>query len=274
MVNQKTRSESVRKYRLNANLRIEYLSIPGVFIIFIILWLAVAKFYDMPIIVPYPHAVLGALIQGFRQGSLVVNAWFTFLEAIFGFLIAAFAGILFGSLISQIKILEKTFYPYLVALQTLPKIALAPLFIIWFGFGLTSKVIICAMIAFFPILVNTIAGLKATEQQQVDLFRAYCASRWQIFKWLKFPNALPYIFAGLNIAVVLSIIGAIVGEFVGGQVGLGKLILEYQFELEVAGVFAVIVVLGAMGIILHFAMGVLQRKVVFWSKPNLVEKRL
>jgi NitT/TauT family transport system permease protein len=91
---------------------------------------------------------------------------------------------------------------------------------------------------------------------------------------LKFPNALPYIFAGLNIAVVLSIIGAIVGEFVGAQVGLGRLILEYQFELEVAGVFAVIVVLGAMGIILHFAMIVLQRRIVFWSKPNLVEKRL
>jgi NitT/TauT family transport system permease protein len=91
---------------------------------------------------------------------------------------------------------------------------------------------------------------------------------------LKFPNALPYIFAGLNIGVVLSVIGAIVGEFVGGQVGLGKLILEYQFELEVAGVFAVIVVLGAMGIILHFAMRALQRRIVFWSQPNVVEKRL
>jgi NitT/TauT family transport system permease protein len=204
----------------------------------------------------------------------VVNAWYTFVEAIFGFSIAAFAGILFGSVISQIPILEKTFYPYLVALQTLPKIAMAPLFIIWFGFGLTSKVVICAMIAFFPILVNTIAGLKATEQQQVDLFRAHCANRWQIFKWLKFPNALPYIFAGLNIGVVLSVIGAIVGEFVGAQVGLGKLILEYQFELDMAGVFAVLVVLGAMGIALHLLMRVLQRRIVFWSKPDVVEKGL
>jgi NitT/TauT family transport system permease protein len=274
MINHKIQSESVKRFNLNANLRVEYISIPGVFVLFIFLWLAVAKFYNLQIIIPYPQAVLDALIQGFRQGSLIVNAWYTFLEAISGFVIAAFAGILFGSAISQIKILEKTLYPYLVALQTLPKIALAPLFIIWFGFGLTSKVVICAMIAFFPILVNTIAGLKATEQQQVDLFRAYCANRWQIFKWLKFPNALPYIFAGLNIAVVLSVIGAIVGEFVGAQVGLGKLILEYQFELEVAGVFAVLVVLGAMGIALHLLMRVLQRRIVFWSKPDVVEKRL
>jgi NitT/TauT family transport system permease protein len=270
----KTQSENVQRFSLKANLRIQYLSIPGVFVLFIFLWVAVAKLYDLPIIVPYPHAVFDALIRGFRQGSLLINAWFTFLEAIFGFSIAAFAGIFFGSVISQIPILEKTFYPYLVALQTLPKIAMAPLFIIWLGFGLTSKVVICAMIAFFPILVNTIAGLKATEQQQVDLFLAYCANRWQIFKWLKFPNALPYIFAGLNIGVVLSVIGAIVGEFVGAQVGLGKLILEYQFELEVAGVFAVLVVLGIMGIALHLIMGVLQRRIVFWSKPDMVEKRL
>jgi len=268
----KRQSKNLKRLSLNAKLRLEYLSIPGVFFLFILLWIVVAKFYNLPVIFPYPHAVLDALIKGFQNGSLLVNAWYTFLEAIFGFSIAAFAGIFFASVISQIPILEKTLYPYLVALQTLPKIAMAPLFIIWFGFGLTSKVVISAMIAFFPILVNTIAGLKATEQQQIDLFRAYCANRWQIFKWLKFPNALPYIFAGLNIGIVLSIIGAIVGEFVGAQVGLGKLILEYQFELEVAGVFAVLVVLGVMGIALHLLMRGLQRKLVFWSKSDLVEK--
>ena len=104
--------------------------------------------------------------------------------------------------------------------------------------------------------------------------RSLHATRWQTFTMLEVPAALPVLLGGLKIGVTLSVIGAVVGEFVGGQVGLGKLILEYQFELEVAGVFAVIVVLGAMGIILHFAMGVLQRRIVFWSKPNLVEKRL
>ena len=108
MINHKTQSERVQRFNLNANLRVEYFSIPVVFVLFIFLWHAIAKFYNQPIIIPHPHAVLEALIRGFRQGSLVVNAWFTFLEAIFGFSIAAFAGILFGSLISQINILEKT----------------------------------------------------------------------------------------------------------------------------------------------------------------------
>jgi NitT/TauT family transport system permease protein len=256
----------------HVSLRAEYLSIPLVFVLFVLFWIMVARVYGLPIIVPYPDAVLTALIQGLRQGALLENAWFTFFEAISGFFIAAFAGILFGSVISQIPILEKTFYPYLVALQTLPKVAIAPLFIIWFGFGLTSKVVICAMIAFFPILVNTIAGLKACEQQELELFKAYCANRWQVFKWLKFPNALPFIFAGLNIGVVLSVIGAIVGEFVGAQVGLGKLILEYQFEMEVAGVFAVLVVLGAMGVVFHLVMSALQKRIVFWAKPHLMER--
>jgi NitT/TauT family transport system permease protein len=206
-----------------------------------------------------------ALIEGFRQGALVENARVTLFEALCGFLIAALAGIGVGAMLSEVRLLEKTFYPYIAALQTVPKIALAPLFVIWFGFGPTSKILICAMISFFPILVNTMVGLKAADPQQVDLFRAHCGTRWQIFKWLKFPNALPFVFAGLNIGIVLSVIGAIVGEFVGARAGLGKLILEYQFNLEVAGVFAVLVVLGVMGMGLSFLMQLLQRKLVFWS---------
>jgi NitT/TauT family transport system permease protein len=272
MITERAQPEAARRFGRRVRLRVEHISIPMVFVLFILFWIAAASYYDLAIILPYPDAVWDALVLGFRQGALVENTWFTFLEAISGFLIAAFAGILVGSMVSQIAFLEKTFYPYLVALQTLPKVAVAPLFIIWFGFGLSSKIVICAMIAFFPILVNTITGLKATDQQKIDLFRAYCANRWQIFKWLKFPNALPFIFAGLNIGVVLSVIGAIVGEFVGAQVGLGKLILEYQFDLEVAGVFAVLVVLGTMGVALHLIMQVLQRKIVFWAKPEVIEK--
>jgi len=247
------------------NVKIEYISIPAVFVLFVLLWIWVASVYDLDIIVPYPNAVVDALIRGFQQGALVTNTWVTLLEALCGFSIAAVAGVGLGSILSEIKVLGKTFYPYIVALQTLPKVALAPLFIIWFGFGLTSKILICALISFFPILVNTMAGLKAVDEQQMDLFRVHCATRWQIFKWLKFPNALPFIFAGLNIGVVLSIIGAIVGEFVGAQAGLGKLILEYQFNLDVAGVFAVLVVLGLLGMTLSFLMRRLQRKIVFWK---------
>ena len=242
MTRVKPAAQAAPKIRRSSHIKVEHVSIPVVFVLFILLWIWVARFYDLAIIVPYPDAVVASLIQGIRQGAIVENTWVTMFEALCGFAIAAFAGIVLGSVFSEVAILEKTFYPYIVALQTVPKVALAPLFIIWFGFGLTSKILICALIAFFPILVNTMAGLKTVDEQQIDLFRAHCASRWQIFKWLKFPNALPFVFAGLNIGIVLSIIGAIVGEFVGAQAGLGKLILEYQFNLEVSGVFAVLIV--------------------------------
>lgn len=254
--------------RRRVRLKPHYLSIPAVFVGFVLAWEWMARAYDVGIIVPHPESVAVALIEGLRQGVLVENTWVTLFEALGGFCIAAVAGIGVGAVLSEVRVLEKTFYPYIAALQTMPKIALAPLFVIWFGFGPVSKILICAMISFFPILVNTIAGLKAADPQQVDLFRAHCATRWQVFKWLKFPNSLPFVFAGLHIGVVLSVIGAIVGEFVGAQAGLGKLILEYQFSLEVAGVFAVLVVLGVMGMTLSFAMRLVQRKVVFWSVPD------
>jgi NitT/TauT family transport system permease protein len=249
-------------------LPLHYLTIPVVFVGLVLAWEAVARAYDLSVLVPYPGAVLAALIDGLRQGALLANAWVTLLEALCGFAIAVALGIAGGALLAESPLLDRTLYPYIAALQTVPKVALAPLFVIWFGFGLGSKIVICALIAFFPILVNTMIGLKAADPQQIDLLRAHCATRWQVFRWLKFPNALPFVFAGLNIGIVLAVIGAIVGEFVGAKAGLGKLILEYQFNLDVASVFAALVVLGAMGMLLGFLMRALQRRVVFWSAPD------
>jgi NitT/TauT family transport system permease protein len=267
----KMKTATTAPARIQSRLRLKphFLSIPAVLIGLVLAWEWLAQVYDLAILVPYPKAVAIALIDGLRQGALLKNAWTTLFEALCGFCIAAIFGVVGAAMLSESPLLEKTLYPYVAALQTIPKVALAPLFVIWFGFGPISKIFICAMIAFFPILVNTLVGLKAADLQQVDLLRAHCATRWQIFKWLKFPNALPFVFAGLNIGVVLSVIGAIVGEFVGAQAGLGKLILEYQFNLEVAGVFAVLVVLGAMGMVLSFLMRLLQRRVVFWAAPDV-----
>ncbi len=264
----KTATTAPGRIRGHPRLRPHFLSIPAVLIGLILVWQWLAHVYDLAVLIPYPKTVAIALIDGLRQGALIRNAGTTLFEALCGFCAAAVFGVVGGALLSESPLLEKTLYPYVAALQTVPKVALAPLFVIWFGFGPASKIFICAMIAFFPILVNTLVGLKAADLQQVDLLRAHCATRWQIFKWLKFPNALPVVFAGLNIGIVLSVIGAIVGEFVGAQAGLGKLILEYQFSLEVAGVFAVLVVLGAMGMGLSFLMRLLQRRVVFWATPD------
>ena len=137
---------------------------------------------------------------------------------------------------------------------------------IWFGYGVSSKIVIAATIAFFPLLANTIVGLRAAPVEQIELPAAFTASRWQIFWKARLPQALPSIFVGLDVAIVLSVIGAIVGEFVGAQASLGYLILRRNFNMDMAGVFAILIILSVMGIGLHMLVNAIQRRVVFWME--------
>jgi NitT/TauT family transport system permease protein len=170
--------------------------------------------------------------------------------------------------IGQFPLLERTLYLYVVAFQTIPKVAIAPIIVIWFGYGVSSKIVITATIAFFPVLANTIVGLRATPPDQLELLLAYTADRWQVFWKVKVYQALPYIFVGLDVAVVLSIIGAIVGEFVGSQAGLGYLIMQRNFSMDMAGTFAILVVLSIMGMVFHGVVQFVQRRVVYWMEPS------
>jgi len=249
--------------------RPQVLLIPLVFVVFVGSWEWVVRAWKIPeYLVPAPSTVAGALARGVRSGLYVANFSVTLSEALVGFLIAAVAGIVMGAVIAQFRVVEQTFYPYLVALQTLPKIAIAPLIIVWFGFGISSKIIVAATVAFFPVLVNVIVGLKAIDPAKLDLMRSLRASRWQTFRLVTFPNALPFVFAGLDIAVVFSVLGAIVGEFVGAQKGLGNLILQFNFSLDIAGVFAVLILLSVMGVALHLAMQAVQKRLIFWAEPD------
>jgi NitT/TauT family transport system permease protein len=245
--------------------------IPLVFVAFVLGWEWIVRAWSIQaFILPPPSAIGAALLGGLRSRLFLGHFWVTLSETLAGFLIAALAGIVLGAVIAQFRIVEKTFYPYLVALQTLPKIAVAPLIIVWFGFGITSKVVIAAMVAFFPVLVNVIVGLKTIDQSKLDLMRSLDASRWQTFRMVRFPNALPFVFAGLDIAIVFSVLGAIVGEFVGAQQGLGNLILQYNFALDIAGVFAVLILLSVLGVTLHLVMQALQKRLIFWAEPEQV----
>jgi NitT/TauT family transport system permease protein len=230
-------------------------------------WELAVRLMEIPkIIVPTPSSVAVAMWKGIESGELVRHFWITFYEVIAGFVFGAAFGLVMGALIGQFPILERTLYPYVVAFQTLPKVAIAPIIVIWFGYGVTSKVIITATIAFFPLLANTIVGLRAAPQEQIELMVAFTASRWQIFRMARLPQALPYIFVGLDVAIVLSVIGAIVGEFVGSQAGLGYLILQRNFTMDMAGVFAILVILSLLGVGLHLAVTYVQRRVVFWME--------
>ena len=243
--------------------------VPAVFVAGIALWEWAVRQWSVPaFIAPPPSAVWRSLVGGLRTGLYVEHFLVTLWEALAGFGIAAVSGIVLGALVAQSRLVERTVYPYLVALQTLPKIAIAPLIIVWAGFGLSSKVIIAALVAFFPVLVNVIVGLKTVEPAKIELMRSLRASRWQTFRLVTFPNALPFVFAGLDIAVVFSVLGAIVGEFVGAQQGLGNLILQFNVSLDIAGVFAVMILLAVLGIVLHLVMQVIQRRVIFWAQPD------
>jgi NitT/TauT family transport system permease protein len=245
--------------------------IPLVFVVFVALWEWVVRRFDVPaFIAPAPSAVLASLAGGVRNRLYLEHFGVTLYETLLGFLIASVAGIALGAMIAQFRLVEQTVYPYLVALQTLPKIAIAPLIIVWFGFGISSKVIIAAMVGFFPVLVNVIVGLKTVDQGKLDLMGSLDATRWQTFRLVKFPNALPFVFAGLDIAIVFSVLGAIVGEFVGAQRGLGTLILQFNYNLDIAGVFAVMILLAVLGVALHVLMQVIQRRVIFWAEPDQV----
>ena len=245
--------------------------VPLVLIVVVGAWEGIVRIWRIPeFLVPAPSAIGRALVAGLTSRLYLEHFWITFYESLLGFLIAAAAGIACGTIIAQFRVVERTLYPYLVALQTLPKIAIAPLLIVWLGFGLSSKVVIAALVAFFPILVNVIVGLKTVDAAKLDLMRSLDASRWQTFRHVAFPNALPFVFAGLDIAIVFSVLGAIVGEFVGSQRGLGNLILQFHTSLDIAGMFAVLLLLAGLGVGLHLVIQAIQRRVIFWAQPDHV----
>jgi len=249
----------------------EWIFVPLLFVVIIGVWEWSFKALEVPIyIAPAPSSIGRALANGLASGLFLDNALYTFTEAMLGFVSAAVAALVLGGLIAQSKFIERILYPYLIAIQTTPKVAIAPLFVIWFGFGMTSKVIMAGVVAFFPILVNVIVGLRSTDVQRIELMRSLRASRWQTFTMVRLPSAAPMIFAGLHVAVIFSVLGAIVGEFVGSRKGLGNLIMQMNTNLDTAGVFAALVCLSTMGISLHLAMQWVQRRVVFWVQQDQI----
>ena len=235
------------------------------FVLVMLAWHLGLRAFDVsPLVFPGPVEVGKSLCDGFASGEYWLHLGVTLYEILIGFAIGAAAGFLLGAAIGQSAVLEAVLYPYVVAFQAMPKVAVAPLFVVWFGFGATSKIVITATIVFFPVLANTIVGLRSAPRDQIALMMAFTASRWQVFRIVRLPQSLPYVFVGLDIGIVLAVIGAIVGEFVGSQSGLGYLILQRNFSLDTAGVFAILVILSLIGIGLHIVMKTIARKVIFW----------
>jgi NitT/TauT family transport system permease protein len=221
-------------------------------------------------LLPAPSKVLLKLYADFSSAAVWVDTYYTLAEILLGFALAAVFGVVTGAVIALSPLAEKVLSPYITCLQTIPKPAVAPLLIIWFGFGISSKIVIAALIAFYPIVVNAIVGFRSSDPRQILLMQVMKASRLQIFTKVQLPNAMPFLMAGFQIAMVFSVIGAIVGEFLGASRGLGALIIQRQSEMDVAGVFGMLVVLSAIGMILSWIIKVLSRHFVFWASTNEV----
>lgn len=198
------------------------------------------------------------------------NFLITAQEVALGFVLSAVVGIGLGVAVAKTAFGRRVLRPFLVALYAAPKIALAPIFVTWFGFGVTPKVVMAAFIGFFPLLVDTVAGLAGTDRNEQKLFRVVRANRVQTFVKLELPTALPYIFAGLKSAAVLTVIGAVVGEFMGGGDGLGALIKTASTQLALDRVFAYVVVLSALAYAFYALIDVLERRLVFWRKASFM----
>jgi NitT/TauT family transport system permease protein len=247
------------------------LTLAGLILLFV-LWEGAVLWFKVPAyILPPPLQVATALWSGLdvpldsRIGFYVPMAS-TMANAGWGFLIGAVLGILLGSLMAEFKPVETVLMPYAFALQTLPKVAIAPLIVIWCGFGDGSKITMAALLAFFPMMVNTFTGIRTTEPERIDLMRALSASRLETYWVVKLPSAAPYIFAGLDMAVVYALLGTLVAEFLGAQRGIGVTITQAQAVTDVAGVFAALILLGLLGIALHLSIRAVERRVVHWAE--------
>ncbi|MEH7253295.1 ABC transporter permease [Neobacillus niacini] len=256
--------------------RADYVLIPAVFVAFIVVWDLLITIFDIrSVILPRPLAVWQNFISGLNPESAlnyyphILN---TLYEVLAGYGIGALVGIVLALMLSQIPLLERVFKPFIVAFQSIPKIAIAPLIIVWFGFEMGSKIALVILIVFFPILVNGLSGFKSVESERLAVMRSLGASQWQIFSKLVLPGSLPFLFAGLEVALIQAMTAAIVAEFLAGRAGLGVLIIQMEQVLNTAGIFGVLVILAIIGWMLTMILNVIRKKVLFWSDAERSRK--
>jgi NitT/TauT family transport system permease protein len=218
-----------------------------------------------PIILPRPSQIFWAVVA--RRGLLLQHLWPTLWQCLAGFLLAAGGGIALGMLITLSASARRAIYPHMVAFQMIPKVTVAPLFILWWGVGGTSRVMLAFFISFFPMVVNTAAGLAGADPDMVRMARAFTATRGQIFRKVQLPGALPFVFSGLKISSTLAVIGIVVAEFISAQEGLGYLMIFSQGLMDTTTMLAAIVVLSLLGLALYGAICLLERFCVYWQEP-------
>ncbi len=230
----------------------------------LILWEIVVRVFSIPVyLIPAPTAVLAEINE-----SLLSHALVTLFEALVGFVLANILGFLTAVIFVHSRPMERGMFPLAIALKTTPLVALAPLLVVWMGTGYLSKIVASMLICFFPILVNSVKGLKAIEHEAWELFSTYKGTKWDIFWRLRLPTSLPYVMSALKISSSLAIVGAIVGEFVGANEGLGYVVLLSSYHMDTPVMFSAIIASAACGLLLFWSISWLERKLIFWQRVD------
>ena len=235
----------------------------ALFLVLVATWEAIARRSGVSaLVMPAPSVVAAALWTGLATGYFWPHTLATLSAVLLGLASGGTAGLLVGMALAESALLERILKPYVVVSQVVPKLALAPLFVLWFGFGMLSTVLITALICFFPLMENSLTGLKQVDPQRLQLFRMLGATRLQTLLLLKLPMGLPGILAGLRMAVVLALVGAVVGEFISASQGLGAVIIASQGMMDTPLMFATLILIAAIGLLLYQATLVLERRLL------------
>jgi NitT/TauT family transport system permease protein len=236
-------------------------------VIVTLLWEAACRWLHVPtFIIPAPSDIADRLYE--KRALYAGHTWVTVYETFAGFVLAVVVGVVAAALIVVLPGIRDVLMPLLLIAQLVPKVAVAPILLIWFGYGLIPKVLIAFLVAFFPIVVNTASGLAAVERELIELGLSLEASRWQTFWKFRIPTALPDLFSGMKIAITLAVIGAVIGEFVGGNKGLGYLIIMANQELDTPLAFSALFILSLAGILLYAAVELAERLIIPWNVPT------
>jgi NitT/TauT family transport system permease protein len=236
----------------------------------LVLWELAARYAGLPaFMLPSPGQVWDRFLLSMQDGSLLRHTAVTMFEILIGLALGFGAASILGYLLAKSRSVERLLSPYIVASQAIPIVAIAPLLVIWFDTGLTSKVLICALIVFFPVLINTIVGLRSVPEELQDLMRSLQATRWQMVRYLEVPSALPVMLGGARISATLAVIGAVVGEFAGADRGLGFLINVGRGQYDTALVFVAVFTLILMALSLYGIVVLLEKRLLSWlERPD------
>ena len=250
--------------------RAEVLLVPVAMVVLVGVWALIARLGNYPsFLLPTPKLVWAKFLQVATDGTLWYHTSVTLVEILGGLALGLTAALVLGYVLAKSPVVERFLSPYIVASQSVPIVALAPLLIVWFGFGLLSKVMVCALTIFFPVLINTIIGLRSVEEDLMDLMRSLQASRWQVFRFLEVPAALPVVMGGLKIGVTLSVIGAVVGEFAQSDRGLGFLVnLANRGLFDTPLMFVSLFVLMTIALVLYGLVSISETLLLRWKRTE------